>query len=97
MVNSKYIKVLLCPTEYQALQKALHNLKLPTEILIAKYYKERHDELLQAHSCIAELVVRVGAHSALCMAATVYGIGKIRLRKVIGLAMAVYITTGVGI
>lgn len=50
-----------CPPEYLSLQKTLYNLKLPTESLIAKYYRERHEELLRAHSCSAELVVRVGA------------------------------------
>ncbi|XP_063882646.1 BAI1-associated protein 3-like isoform X3 [Scylla paramamosain] len=47
-----------CTSEYLSLKKTLSNLKLPTEALIAKYYQERHEELLQTHSCTAELVVR---------------------------------------
>ncbi|XP_042232588.1 protein unc-13 homolog 4B-like isoform X2 [Homarus americanus] len=46
-------------TEYQSLQKTLCNLKMPTESLIAKYYKERYEELQRAHSSYtAELIVQ---------------------------------------
>lgn len=46
--------------EYQSLKKNLCNLKMPTESLIAKYYKERYEELQRANIlCSAEIVVRI--------------------------------------
>ncbi|XP_069946644.1 protein unc-13 homolog 4B-like isoform X2 [Cherax quadricarinatus] len=46
-------------SEYQSLQKKLCNLKMATESLIAKYYRERFEELKRAHqSCTAELIVQ---------------------------------------
>nr|XP_045616034.1 protein unc-13 homolog 4B-like isoform X3 [Procambarus clarkii] len=45
--------------EYQSLKNTLCNLKMATEFLIAKYYRERFDELKRSHQHIAELYVQV--------------------------------------